>query len=141
MCHSVYIVTDIDADLSIFNSEIVTYDKVKLNTTILSLPYKWHVGYKHGCSCHFRRLMPENVDALGFAEPQDWYKEDPQNIESTKELYKTLKWILEHDGKLELIDSWNDEDMEGVLRREIALSEVPEDKFRLFERHLFVISK
>ena len=143
MCYSVYISTDSSEDLSKHNSELVRFEKVTdLNddicTKLLDFPNRWYVGSKSGCSCTFRHLL--SID-LGFAEPVDWYKEEQDEIDATRELYSTLDTLLSSGNRADILDRWQGISPEKIAVLDVSLDVVGKGSFRLFENHKFRLQK
>lgn len=139
MCYSTYISTDSAEDLAKRNSEAVRFTKVTASNAdsridLLEYPHKWFVGSKTECSCSFRHLMSGD---LGFDKPQDWFPEEQEDIEATKELYNTLKWLLTSGHKLDLMDCWAETRPGDIAVLAVNLDEVSEDTFRMFENYKF----
>lgn len=143
MCYEVYISTDYPVNLAERSSTLVRFEKIidpeKLKSIeILDFPNKWYVGSLSGCSCTFRHLM--SVE-LGFMEPVDWFEEEQDNIDATRELYKTLSFILSSGYRLDLLDRWYEDKPEVIKTIDVSLDEVSETTFRLFEKHKFRLKK
>jgi hypothetical protein len=145
MCYVVYISTDSQQDLAERNSELVRFEKVTDTESdpcisVLEFPNKWEVGSKSGCSCTFRHLYISSVQ-LGFSEPQDWYKEEKDELDATRELYQALKDILESGYQVDLVDRWEGAEPENITTLDVSLHDVAETAFRMFENHKFRLKK
>jgi hypothetical protein len=143
MCYGTYISTDSPDDLTLRNSELIRFERVSnLNadpcTRLLDFPNKWYVGSKSICSCTFRHLY--SVE-LGFGEPEEWFPEEQDNINATKELYEALKSMLSSGHHIDLMDRWEGAQPEDITTLDVALADVPEKAFRLFENHKFRLKK
>jgi hypothetical protein len=143
MCYIVYISTDSDEDLAIRNSDLVRFKKVvdeSIDPSIglLEFSNKWYVGSKSECSCTFRHLT--SIE-LGFSEPQDWSKEEQDEIDATLELYEVLYELFSQGYKLDMIDRWVDSKREDLKIIDVSLDSVPKKTFRLFENHKFRFKK
>lgn len=143
MCYGVYISTDSTEDLSKRNSELVRFEKVTDPnadpcTQLLDFPHKWYVGSKSGCSCTFRHL--KSVE-LGFGEPEDWYKEEQDDREATRELYRTLASLVSSGHEVDLVDRWEGTQPEDITTLDVSLDDVSESAFRMFEDHKFRFKK
>jgi hypothetical protein len=141
MCYGVYISTDSPKNLAESNSELVRFEKVTDPNSdpcisLLEFPNKWYVGSKSGCSCTFRHLHPASVK-LGFSKPEDWYKEEQDELDATRELYGTLSNILSSGYQLDLVDRWEGSQPGDVTTLDVSLDKVPERAFRMFEDHKF----
>lgn len=142
MCYSVYISTDSSEDLGGRKSALIGFQKVSdfdadPCATLLDSANKWCVTAPEGCSCGFRHLCQESVD-LGFTVPQDWSPEEQNEIDATAELYRILVSLLAGGHKVDLVDVWEAQAIpEQVTVLDVALDEVPEKTFRLFEGHKF----
>jgi len=145
MCYSVYVSTDLSLDLGSFSSDLLRpalasqEDLVDLQG-LFSFPCIWVLGSGLGCGCHFRHLMPDCINDLWFSEPVDWFVESAEQIEATRQAYRMFKWMLEKGGRLELADLWTDFEVPKVVRMDVSLSAISEEKFRFFENRLFRIS-
>jgi hypothetical protein len=145
MCYRVYISTDSPRNLAESNSELVRSEKVTdpnsdLCISLLEFPNKWYVGSKSGCSCTFRHLHPASIE-LGFSEPEDWYKEEKDEIDATRELYGTLSDILSSGHQLDLVDRWEGSQPGDITTLDVSLDKVSERAFRMFENHKFRLKK
>ena len=143
MCYRVYISTDSDDDLSKRNSVLVHFEKLTDTnagscTQLLGFPNKWYVGSKSECSCTFRHLI--SIE-LGFGEPEDWCEEEQDNLDATKELYRTLNYLLSSGHKVDLVDQWYDIKPEDITTLDVSLDEVSESAFIMFENHKFRLKK
>jgi len=144
MCYRVYISTDSDEDLSKRNSELVHFEKVTDANTgsctyLLDLPNKWYVGSKTGCSCTFRHLAVGSD--FEFGGPEDWCEEEQDNLDATKELYRTLDYLLSSGHKVDLVDQWYDTKPEAITTLDVSLDKVSESDFMMFENHKFRLKK
>jgi hypothetical protein len=139
MCYSVYLSTDSDEDLGARNSALVRF-KAVAHTDVapyaLLLQYRnpWFVGSKAGCSCTFRHL--HSIE-LGFGAPVDWYPEEQDEIDATRELHTTLVDVLSSGHCLDLIDAWEGARVDDIITLDVTLDEVSATTFRLFENHRF----
>ena len=145
MCYAVYISTDSPMNLAERNSDLVRFEKVTDPhfdpcVSLLEFPHKWYVGSKSGCSCTFRHLHTSAV-GLGFSEPLDWYEEDQDDLDATRELYGVLHHIVSSGHYLDLVDRWEGSRSEDITVLDVSLDEVPETAFRIFEDHKFRLTK
>lgn len=143
MCYGVYISTDSTEDLATRSSDLVLFEKVTDSDSdpcisFLDHPNRWYVGSKSGCSCTFRHLM--SID-LGFSEPVDWYKEGQDELDATRELYRVLSDLVRSGHELDLVDRWEGSKPEDIMTIDVALDDVSERAFRMFEDHKFRITK
>jgi hypothetical protein len=142
MCYAVYISTDSPEDLRLRNSDLVRFEAVdgtKEDPCIALLEHanRWYVGSKSKCSCAFRHLM--SID-LGFREPEEWYKEEQDELDATRELYADLTALLSAGHAVDLIDGWEGARPDDIKTLEVSLDEVSQRAFRLFENHKFRLS-
>ncbi len=110
---------------------------------LLVHPQKWYIACRYGgCSCHFRHIIPfyEKDGAFfpvenGFARPEEdeFDDSDEQVIEDTGALYDLFSRLVAQGHGVDVLDSWNGEDLEHVRAMEVSLSEVGRDRFRFFE--------
>jgi len=144
MCYRVYISTDSDEDLSKRNSELVRFEKLTdanagSCTQLLDLTNKWYVGSKTECSCTFRHLAVGSD--FEFSEPEDWYEEEQDELDATRELYRTIAYLLSSGHKVDLVDQWYDTQPEDITTLDVSLDDVSENAFRMFENHKFRLKK
>ncbi len=137
----VYISTDCADDLSLRTSNEVRFEKPSVEACsprprALQHEHAWFVGSESGCSCTFRHLCRESVK-LGFGAPEDWFPEEEGRVAATRRLYQILKEIVERGYRVEVLDCWSGDEDKEPERRDVSLSQVPADHFRLFEGYLF----
>ena len=143
MCYALYLSTDNQKDLTKHNSDLVRFEPI-LNddenhfTMLLKNRNKWYVGSKSGCSCTFRHL--KSIE-LGFGEPEDWYREDQEEIDATKELFHLIEQLIFCEDQVDCISIWEGSDPEDVVKMDVQLSFLSEVSFRFFENHHFVFYK
>ena len=121
------------------NSELLRFKRVADPGTdpcicLLDFPNYWYVGSKSECSCTFRHLY--SIE-LGFEEPVDWYPEEPDEINATRELYATLISLLSSGYRVDLLDLWHGAQPAAITTLDVSLSEISEKAFRMFENHKF----
>lgn len=94
MCSAIYLSTDLEADLSKFNTALVQLEHVDVRSPVISpLEYihKWYVA-SNGCSSTFRHLTSVKK---GFGAPVDWYKEDDDEISATLNFIKVIRTLVD----------------------------------------------
>jgi hypothetical protein len=146
MCHMIIMSTTSDLDLRKFNSSDVIFESELPGVPeekLLKYDHKWYVGSYQGYSCGFRHLMSVNFPDLGFADPEEWFQENQENIDATLKLIKIFKEIIVSGEKLECIDAWShDSSEEPYLEGNVIvnLNEVPDTAFRFIEsfHHEFI---
>jgi hypothetical protein len=143
MCYQVYISTDSSKDLAQYNTDFLRLKEVTdpLSDPCISLlefPRRWYVGSQSGCSCTFRHLM--SIE-LGFSEPVDWYKEKPEELKATLELYFVLESVLALGNQVDLMDRWEGSEPDDITTIDVFLDDVVPQAFRLFEDYKFRITK
>jgi hypothetical protein len=143
MCYEVYILTDSPEDLTTRNSELVHFGRVADPSIdpgihLLDFPRYWYVGSKSECSCTFRHLYSTG---LGFGDPVEWYPEEQDEIEATRELYATLSSLLSSGYHIDLLDRWDGAQPTDITTLDVSLNDVPATAFRLFENHKFRLQK
>ena len=143
MCYEVYLSTNSQEDLTFRNSELVRFKRVADPSTdpslcLLDYPNSWYVGSKSECSCTFRHL--HSIE-LGFGEPVEWYPEEQDELEATRELYATLASLLSSGHHVDLLDRWSSALPEDIKTLDVSLGNVPENAFRLFENHKFRLKR
>ncbi len=145
MCYMVHISTDSSTDLTDRNTELVRFEKVTNPESdpclsVLEFPNKWEVGSKTGCGCTFRHLYVESVE-LGFSKPEDWYQEEKDELDATRQLYQALNDLLESGCQVDLVDRWEEAAPDDITTIKVSLDEVSEEAFRMFEGHKFKLKK
>ena len=141
MCYMLYLSTDCAEDLATRSTDLMRFEKPDPRfpaPRALRHAHVWYVGSKSGCSCTFRHLCRGNKE-FDFQEPQDWFPEEPDAIAATKQLYAVLAELVRRGGPVELADVWCGEETRALQPREVSLSRVPADRFRLFEGFLFTL--
>lgn len=142
MCYLLYISTNSEHDFAVNNSKLVKFEKVtdkdeELPAEILRCPNIWYVGSATGCSCSFRHLMAPD---LGFSEPVDWYKEEEEEIEATKQLYDILKNELDKGSAIEIVDKWTRTGLKDIKEMNVSFSDVSRNQFRLIENYKYILT-
>lgn len=141
MCYVTIISTNSDIDLQKFNSGKVVFKEEMPGIPEeqkLMYPKKWYADSNHGCSCGFRHLMACNFPALGFADPEEWFKESPEDIEATLVLVQAFNEVVSSGAKLDCIDAWAEKrsDWPDELGNVVVnLAVIPETSFRLIENY------
>jgi hypothetical protein len=143
MCYEVYLSTDSQEDLTTRNSELVRFRRVADPSTdpgicLLDFPQYWYVGSKSECSCAFRHL---HSTELGFGEPVEWYPEEQDELEATREIYATLSSLLSSGYHVDLLDRWYSAQPADITMLGVSLGDVPENAFWLFENHKFRLKR
>ena len=139
MCYAVYISTDSPEDLRRRNSDLVRFEVLDATQrdpciALLEHVHRWYVGSKTHCSCTFRHLM--SIE-LGFREPEEWYREEQDELDATRELYADLADLLAAGHDVDLIDRWEGARPGDIKAVDVSLDEVSQGAFRLFENHKF----
>ena len=78
---------------------------------------------------------------LGFREPEEWYKEEQDELDATRELYAHLTSLLAAGHDVDLIDRWEGAGSDDITTLDVSLDEVSQGAFRLFENHKFRLKK
>jgi hypothetical protein len=134
--------TSVDTDLSINNNELVRFSRSLPGIPeekYLAHQFKWFIGSKSGCSCELRHLYVTSVE-LGFGEPEAWFPEEASDIEATKQIFATIRALVEDGAQVDCVDAWtqdqpNPESLKGEVT--VNCSEVSDTSFRFFEMHRF----
>lgn len=142
MCYTLYISTDSTDNIALRNSDLLYFEPVLQSSddpcvSLLRFRNKWCVGTKSRCSCTLRHLFDPG---LGFSPPVDWYPEKQDEIDATRELYRALLALLFAGHQVDLIDRWEGAEPQDIVDLPVALDEIPETAFRLFEDHRFELS-
>jgi hypothetical protein len=130
-------------DLVLNNNELVQFSKSLPGVSqekYLGFKNKWFLGSKSGCSCSFRHLSGGSVE-LGFGVPEDWFKEEAEDIEATRQVITAIRSLVERGERVDCVDSWTHDkqdadELSGTV--EVNLSEVGDESFRFFENYRFV---
>ena len=141
MCYMLYLSTDCAEDLAPRNTDLMRFEKPDPRfpaPPALQHAHVWYVGSKSGCSCTFRHLCRGNAE-FDFREPEDWFPEEPDAIAATQQLYAVVAEIVRRGGQVDLADVWISEGIPPLQTREVSLSQVSADHFRLFEGQLFTL--
>ena len=139
MCYSVYLSTDTERDLALHNTPLIRFTKDLAPEEedipgLMRNPHTWYVGSKSGCSCSFRHL--HSIE-LGFGVPEDWYPEDPDELEATKLFYDIVSAMIIEGIHVDCISLWTGTTKDGVQSLEVDLSSIKREAFRFFENHHF----
>lgn len=134
--------TDADEDLSRRNDDLVSFsDELPelAERKLLAHPNQWFVGSRDGCSCGFRHLYVGSVE-LGCGEPEDWFLEEPEDIEATLRLIAIVRELSDKGAKVDCIDAWAHSSDSACLAGtiDVDLSNMNDKAFRFFENHRFV---
>jgi hypothetical protein len=134
--------TDFAGDLSARNDNLISFSAELpplAEKALLEHPNKWFVGSRQGCSCGFRHLYISSV-VLGFGEPEDWFPEDPEDIEATLRFVAIVRELVGQGAHVDCIDVWGlsteSASIEGTIH--VDLSQLDDRAFRFFEDHRFV---
>jgi len=144
MCYCVLLSTTADKDLSEHNVPPYVVFQRDLShcesgaAEALRYPRKWFVGIKSACSCTFRHLSAVH---LGFAAPEDWCPEEPEEIEATGQFYDVVAGLLSAGKKVDCVSRWAGSPKNAIKHLDVDLSSVPRDTFRFFENHHFLFSR
>lgn len=142
MCYMIILSTTASDDLSLANSELLTFSKDLPGIaaeSLLRYNNRWFVGSSSGCSCEFRHLGTPSFE-LGFAEPVDWFQENESAIEATRQFSKVIRALVERGEQVECIAHWAASPCEfeaAFGEMEINLNVVTDTTFRFFENQRF----
>jgi uncharacterized protein with GYD domain len=67
---------------------------------------------------------------LGFGEPEDWYREEKEEIDATKELFRLIELFIVRGHHVDCISIWEGSDPEDVIKMNVQLSLLTESSFR-----------
>ena len=67
----------------------------------------------------------------------DWYPEEQDEIDATRQLYVTLTFLLSSGYQVDLLNLWHGAQSTTITTLDVSLDEVSEKAFRLFENHKF----
>ena len=141
MCYSLYLSTDSPADLRVYNTDLVRFQKAEdyeyksaFIINLLEFPHRWFVGSRSGCSCTFRHL---EATELWFGASEDWYEEGQVNLDATEQLYDVIVRLLRSGQRVDCIDSWAGTEPRDIKTLPVLVDAVPREAFRLFENYRF----
>ena len=138
MCYAVLLSTTSDEDLSKRSTPLMIFSRelpeIK-GSGNLSHPHKWHIISRKGCGCGFRHLY--SVE-LGFGEPVDWYEEEDEDMEATKQFIGIVRELLGGGHEVECVDAWWTGSELPYKETTVDLNEVTDSQFRFFENHKFI---
>ena len=142
MCYTLLLSTTSPEDLSVHNTDLVRFTKDLpqiAEAAVLKYEHKWYVGSKSGCSCSFRHLY--SIE-LGFGEPVEWYKEEPEDIDATLQIIQLIREVVAKGESVDCVDTWPRQEMKSVAttKLDVDLSAIKDSEFRFFENHHFTFS-
>lgn len=138
MCYITLLSTTSERDLSQFNNRLIQFSRGLPGIPeekFLRFPVKWYLGSRNGCSCGFRHLCQGSED-LGFAEPVEWFPEEPEDIEATRLAAEIIRGLLNEGAQVDCVDGWSGEPSttpKPMREMTVNLSEVSNSCFRFFE--------
>ena len=133
MCYTVLLSTTSDEDLSARNTHRLRFSTERLDVAAaqtLKFPHQWHVGSASVCSCSFRHLHDAE---LGFGEPVEWFREEPEHIAATLEFIDVVRRLAENGDSVDCIDVWAGDPPRPLVARDVDLRSVDDRAFRFFE--------
>ena len=142
VCYLTLLSTTSDADLSLADTPLLRFDAALPGVPEerhLQFAHRWHVRSASGCSCQLRHLMTPTED-FGFCEPEDWFPEDPQDVEATRNFAKIMRDLVGRGARVDCVDAWAHGGAEPAPLAgdiEVNLCEVPAESFRFFENWRF----
>ena len=87
---------------------------------------RWFVACRFGgCSCHFRSFVEGNPRE--FWEPQDWFEEDPEDVEATRAFYDLVSSLVGHGHQVDIVTVWSGDAVRHQF--DVSLSEVSREAF------------
>ena len=137
MCYVLILSTTSDEDLSQFNCDEIKFNAgvpERLPAERLKHLHKWYVGSRTTCSCTFRHLAGPDFD---FGIPEDWFPEDPANIEATLIFVRVVRDLLAKGESVDCIDAWESTLAEAPRLLTVDLGQIRDEEFRFFENHHF----
>ncbi len=142
MCYTLLLSTTSPEDLSVHNTDLVRFTKDLpqiAEVAALTYEHKWYVGSKSGCSCSFRHLY--SIE-LGFGEPVEWYKEEPEDIDATLQTIQLIREVVAKGESVDCVDTWPRQEMKSAATSEldVDLSSIKDREFRFFENYHFTFS-
>jgi len=104
---------------------------------LLRYPHRWYVGVRAACSCTFRHL---SLVEIGFGAPEEWYPEEPEEIEATKQLYDVIASLVSAGQRVDCLSHWAGTPRNTIKHLDVDLASVARDAFRFFENYHFLFS-
>jgi hypothetical protein len=141
VCYMVILSTSSSEDLTQYNTELLKFE-ARLpglgEENELASPQKWFVGSKDGCSCAFRHLHTSAVE-LGFGAPEDWYPEEQDDIDATKQFYSVVSKLVSDGYSVDCVDTWDHQKGESSLSgmEIVSIGAVKPSEFRFYENYKF----
>jgi hypothetical protein len=141
VCHTTFLSTTCAPDFRGINDKHfhlfpLTEVDDQVPARCLQFPYRWSLECRYGgCSCHFRNWVKENPPE--FWEPQDWFEEDPEDIEATQAFYDFMESLVGRGERLDIVTVWSGDDLFGEL--EVSLSVVSRAAFRFMDGYRFIV--
>ena len=141
MCYMIVLSTSSPEDLTQYNSNLLSFE-AKLpglaEENELNLPHRWFVGSKDGCSCAFRHLHASAVE-LGFSDPEEWYPEEQDDIDATKQFYEVVSKLVYDGYSVDCVDAWDHQEGKSSLSgtEVVSIKAVKSTEFRFFENYKF----
>lgn len=143
MCYMTILSTTAEDNLSIYNNKLVQFSIELPNIPeekYLAFENKWFIGSQSGCSCDFRHLCSYDAD-FNFGKPVDWYEEDEEDIEATRQVIAIIRKLIEKGASVDCVDVWAHGQQQAVsLSGDIYvnLAEIDDLAFRFIENYRFL---
>lgn len=139
MCYIVLLSTSSPEDLSAASTRLVHFTRDCPEPALaaaLLYEHRWFVTGDGGtCSCGFRHLM--DPTGLGFSRPQDWMKEEADDLEATAAFIACVRRLLADGHQVDCIDAWARAHAADLRTSVVDLATISDDEFRFFENHHF----
>ena len=145
MCYMTMLSTDSAEDLGSSSTPRVRFSREMPGVPEerhLAYAHRWFVASRHGCSCGLRHLAEASV-TLGFGEPQDWFPEEPTDLEATREVIGLIRHLVAGRARVDCVDAWTEHrqrstgpELAGTVH--VNLDSVEDGAFRFFENHRLV---
>ncbi len=104
---------------------------------LLRYSHKWYVGVRSACSCTFRHLCQV---AIGFGPPEEWYPEEPEEIEATKQFYDVVASLVSAGQRVDCLSHWAGTPKNAIKHLDVDLASISREAFRFFENYHFTFS-
>jgi hypothetical protein len=146
MCYLVFISTNTEEDLADLSTGRFSFERAcgpdsSSARKILKHKNLWNLLSRNsGCSCGFRHLSVES-GPLEFEPPQDWAEVDPDDVISTQEVYDFFSELVDQGYSVDVVDIWNEENIEDVQSCEIHLDAISREAFHFFEGWRFELCR
>ncbi len=155
MCYVVHILTDAPDDLAAQSGTLIHFTRSNAaglgetlvgGADLVALPTVWSVTSQWDCACTLRHVFANGQemtpdDALWFGPPVEWYDEEPEELEATRELHAVLRGLTRAGHRVEVLDHSHGDRAADLHTLDVDLEDVDADSFRLFSGYRFRLAR